>query len=338
MDQPPHPDFDPDAHQSWHRRRGPRILAGLLLATSLPVLWTTQPLGWVSRMAAQEVSTTQLEGDVRHLVEGYPQRGAHRPEVLQAASDWIEASLRATRARVQRQAFTVGSDTYVNVRAFYGPEAGERIVVGAHYDTCEGLPGADDNASGVAALLALGRMLGAHPPAGPVELVAYSLEEPPHFRKPTMGSAVHAQSLLREGVKVRAMISLEMVGTFTDAPGSQHYPLPGLGLIYPDRGDYIAVVGDMASPRLVRHIKGSMQSASELPVWSINAPASLVGVDFSDHRNYWALGMPAVMVTDTAFFRNPRYHTAQDTPDRLDYRRMAQVVQGVEVAIRDLAH
>lgn len=337
MDQPPIPDFNPEAHRPWHRRRGPKILAGLLILVALPVLWITQPLGRVSRRPGVEVSSARLEADVRHLVGGFPQRGFHRPKVLEAASDWIAASLQATGARVQRQAYTVGSDSYGNVRAFYGPEAGERVVVGAHYDAYEGLPGADDNASGVAALLALGRALGAHPPAGPVELVAYTLEEPPHFRKPTMGSAVHAQSLRKEGVKVRGMISLEMVGTFTDAPESQHYPLPGLGLIYPSRGDYIAVVGDLTSPRLVRQVKGAMQSTGSLPVWSINAPTSLVGVDFSDHRNYWALGLPAVMVTDTAFFRNPRYHTAQDTPDRLDYRRMAQVVQGVEAAIRDLA-
>lgn len=232
-----------------------------------------------------------------------------------------------------RQSYEVHGALFTNVVARFGPEQGERVIVGAHYDACDGLPGADDNASGVAGLLALARMYQEHPPKLPVELVAFTLEEPPHFRLPTMGSVVHARSLAKEGAKVRAMICLETIGTFEDRPGSQTYPIPGLGGVYPDRGDFIAVVGDATSPLLVRKVKAAMASASPLPVWSINAPAAIPGIDFSDHRSYWAEGFPAVMVTDSAFYRNPRYHTARDTPDRLDYPRMAQVIQGVRVAV-----
>jgi Zn-dependent M28 family amino/carboxypeptidase len=309
----------------------------LLLLFLFPVLWTVQPLLRHPRPGVvPRVDAAQLEVDVHHLVEAFEGRGDHRPEVLAATAAWIEASFRASGGRTRLQSYAVNGRSYLNVRARYGPEAGPRLVVGAHYDACAGLPGADDNASGVAGLLALGRLLGAQPPSGSVELVAYTLEEPPHFRKSTMGSAQHVAALRAEGVEVRAMLCLEMLGTFSDEPGSQHYPLPGLGLVYPDRGDFITVVGDLASPRLVRRVKGAMQSATELPVWSINAPAAIPGIDFSDHRNDWAAGLPAVMITDTAFFRNPRYHTATDTPDRLDYRRMAQVVQGIHAAVREL--
>ena len=132
------------------------------------------------------------------------------------------------------------------------------------------------------------------------------------------------------------MVCLEMIGTFVDEPGSQHYPLPGLEFIYPNRGDYIAVIGGIGDAILVRKVKAAMGSATPLPVWSMNAPSGLTGIDFSDHASYWKEGIPAVMITDSAFYRNPRYHTAQDTPDRLDYVRMGRVVEGVHEAVRVL--
>lgn len=315
-----------------------RIVLALAAVLTALALWIVQPLLWHDATANQPaVDPAQLHRDVQTLVERFPQRCDAKPEVLAQAADWIATELRQAGGRVTLQPYPVEGATFVNVRARFGPPSGEVVVVGAHYDTCMGLPGADDNASGVAGLLAVARLLGQHPPQAAVELVAYTLEEPPHFRKPTMGSAVHVRALQQEGVAVRAMISLEMLGTFDDAPDSQSYPAPALGVVYPTRGDFIVVVGDFASPLLVRKIKGAMQPVSPLPVWSINAPALLPGVDFSDHRNYWAAGIPAVMVTDTSFFRNKRYHTVRDTPDRLDYPRMAQVVQGVHAAVRQLA-
>jgi Zn-dependent M28 family amino/carboxypeptidase len=215
----------------------------------------------------------------------------------------------------------------------FGPEAGERLVVGAHYDAFGPYPAADDNASGVAGLIELAYLLGQHPPALAVELVAFTLEEPPYFRTAEMGSAVHAQSLKAAGVTVRVMFSLEMIGYFSDAPDSQRFPVPLLSLCYPSRGNFITVAGNVGEGLLVRRIKRAMSGASELPVYSINAPRLIPGLDFSDHLNYWQAGYPAVMITDTAFFRNRNYHTMQDTADKLDYRRMAQVVEGVMAAV-----
>jgi hypothetical protein len=338
MDQPPIPDFDLEATQPIWKRRSARVVLGLVLLIAAVMIWTTQPLFWVAKANSVEfVDPKGLAEDVQTLVMRFPQREPRHASSLDAAAAWIEERMKASGARVERQEYTVKGVRFVNVIGRYGPETGARVVVGAHYDACDGLPGADDNASGVAGLLALARALGGRAPQTPVELVAYTLEEPPHFRFPSMGSAVHAKSLSAAHVAVKAMVCLEMLGTYEDRPNSQDYPVPGLGLIYPSRGNFIAVVGDLTSPFLVRKVKGAMASASSVPVWSINAPAVIPGVDFSDHRSYWAEGFPAVMVTDSAFFRNPRYHTNRDTPDRLDYVQMARVLEGVNAAIRQLA-
>jgi hypothetical protein len=171
-----------------------------------------------------------------------------------------------------------------------------------------------------------------------VDLVAYTLEEPPYFRTPMMGSAVHARSLKQQGHAVRAMVALEMIGYFSDAPNSQSFPSPILKLFYPTKGNFIAIVGKVGQGAVVRRAKRAMRGASALPVYSINAPRFVPGVDFSDHLQYWAAGYQAVMITDTAFYRNPRYHTAHDTPETLDYTRMAMVVQGVYAAVLAFAH
>jgi Zn-dependent M28 family amino/carboxypeptidase len=199
-------------------------------------------------------------------------------------------------------------------------------------------PGADDNASGVAGLIELGKLLARAKLKSRVILAAYALEEPPHFSGPEMGSVFHARALRGAGKRVKGMISLEMIGYFSGERGSQEFPMPVLRLFYPSRGNFIAVVGNFANLGIVRRVKRSMGEASSLPVYSINAPALVPGIDFSDHRNFWAAGFPAVMVTDTAFYRNKAYHTAEDTPDRLDYERMAMVVAGAYLAVMDLAN
>ncbi len=217
--------------------------------------------------------------------------------------------------------------------AQFGPDTKERIVVGAHYDAAGPYPGADDNASGVAGLIELAHLLGKATLPLRVELVAFTLEEPPHFATFQMGSAVHAASLKKQGVSVRLMVSLEMIGYFSDASGSQGFPTPALKPFYPSAGNFITIVGKPSEGALVRRVKKAMQAASPLPVYSINAPQTVPGIDFSDHRNYWQAGYPAVMLTDTAFYRNKNYHTEQDTPETLDYRRMALVVEGIYAAV-----
>ncbi|MBL0211135.1 MAG: M28 family peptidase [Holophagaceae bacterium] len=310
---------------------------GTVMVFGLPVLYLVQPT--LSRRAAGVVGVVdpaELEADVRLLSTTAPPRDHRHPERLDDIATWIKGRMASAGGRVSEQVYQVQGRTYRNVVARFGPEQGRLVVVGAHYDACGPNPGADDNASGVAGLLGLANLLGQTPPKDPVELVAYTLEEPPFFRTRHMGSVHHAQGLASRKTPVKAMICLEMIGTFSQEEGSQRYPVPGLDLVYPGKGDFIAVIGGIGQGALVRWVKAAMQSTSPLPVWSMNAPSSLTGVDFSDHASYWKEGFPAVMITDTAFYRNPRYHTALDTPDKLDYPRMAQVVQGVFVAVRAL--
>jgi Zn-dependent M28 family amino/carboxypeptidase len=280
---------------------------------------------------------SRLEELVRRIVFDFHPRDFSHPENLSRAAVYIGDSLKRAGADVSVQLFEAGGAAYRNVIGSFGPQTNDVIVVGAHYDTDGEMPGADDNASGVAALLELASMIARAELSRRVELVAFALEEMPFFGTGAMGSAVHAASLRTGGRRVRAMICLEMLGCFSDRPGSQRFPLPLLRLFYPGRGNFIAVVGNVGGVRIVRRVKRWMRAASDVPVFSINAPSIVPGVDLSDHRSFWREGFPAVMVTDTAFYRNDRYHTADDTPDTLDYRRMAEVMRGVFRAVTDLA-
>ncbi|MBC8426785.1 M28 family peptidase [bacterium] len=313
-------------------------LVALTVVCALAWALITQPLflgGGVDRgVVPPPVDPDRLRAHVRTLSEDFFPRDITHPENLDAAAGWITDELLLAGGRVHDQIYTVEGRDYRNVIARFGPADGERIVVGAHYDAFEEMPGADDNASAVAGLLELARLVGRERWPLTVELVAYSLEEPPKFRTPDMGSARHARGLRETGTEVRLMICLEMIGYFTDAPSSQSYPVSALKLIYPERGDFIAVIGKLGQGGVTRRVKSAMAAASPLPVVSMNAPASLPGVDFSDHLNYWAAGYDAVMITDTAFYRNPHYHEPTDTWGTLDYARMADVVRGVYAALR----
>lgn len=271
----------------------------------------------------------RLEAHVRMLAETLLPRDHTHPENLDRVADYIRGQFSATGAAVTEQVYTLGGKTYRNVIAHFGPAGGKVLVVGAHYDACGELPGADDNASGVAGLLELSRLLAQGGSLQGIDLVAYTLEEPPYFGTNGMGSAHHASFLKQAGRQVKAMISLEMIGYFSAAPQSQSYPIALLGLFYPSKGNFITVVGNFGNFGLTRKVKKAMASATDLPVRSLNAPRAVPGIDYSDHHPYWDQGFPAVMVTDTAFNRNHAYHTAQDLPERLDYRRMAAVVRGV---------
>lgn len=276
-----------------------------------------------------EVSSENLARHVQQLSVNYAPRSYEHPENLQATADYITQHLHRYSDRVIPQEYQVNGNTYRNIIAHFGPEQGERIVIGAHYDACGLTPGADDNASGIAGLLELARLLHAHPPKHPVELVAYTLEEPPFFHTEMMGSAIHAQSLSGQQQEIKLMVAIEMIGYFSDEADSQTFPVKLLKHLYSDKGNFIGVISNMGNRKATGRAKSLMLGASDLPVYSLNAPAGLVGIDFSDHRNYWAHGIPAVMVTDTAFYRNTHYHEPTDTADRLDYERMAKVVQGI---------
>lgn len=306
--------------------------------------FVAQPLAAPLASTAPTVDPARLQAHVKKLsVDFYPRSGDQIAKLNQAA-DYIAAELKAAGAVVSFQDFVLEGDTYRNVIARFGPATGPLMVIGAHYDS-HGMPGralnahgyspdthtpgADDNASGVAGLIELARLLAASPPARAIELVAYTLEEPPYYRSEDMGSVRHAQALRASGRAVSLMLSLETIGYFTDAPGSQSYPAPGMRHLYSDTGNFIALVNKFSDFGATRAVKAIMAGATDLPVYSINAPRSVPGIDFSDHRSYWDAGMPAMMITDTAFMRNRQYHEAGDTWDRLDYARMAKVVQGV---------
>lgn len=315
-------------------------VCGLLMAVAVWLL--TEPFVRASDAATKDASDPQrvarLEATVRALSERYVPRDHRHVDNLDAVARYISDELQQTGATVSEQTWQANGRTYRNVIARYGGDGTERVIVGAHYDACgEENPGADDNASGVAGLLELARLFAKKPPMLPVELVAWSLEEPPYFRTAKMGSAVHARSLATSGIRVRAMISLEMIGYFSDAEDSQGFPVSALKLLYPTKGNYISVVGKLGQSGLVRRIKSAMRGASSLPVYSISAPRLIPGIDFSDHQNYWDEGWPAVMITDTAFYRNQNYHTENDKADTLNYQKMAQVIDGVEAAIRLIA-
>ncbi len=305
------------------------LVVSVLHAVVQPFL-SAAPSGSDSWASPERLRTT-----VEKLCSIAPRDHAH-PQVLTQVARYIQSELEAAGLKVEATTYEVDGKPYENLVARVGNGTGEAVVVGAHYDVEGERPGADDNASGVAGLLELGRHLVTHPPHGPVELVAYTLEEPPHFRKDSMGSVHHAKALRAEGRSIRAMLSLEMIGYFSDEPESQGFPLAPLRWIYPTTGNFIALVGKIGHGPVVKTAKRGFASATLLPVWSINAPTAIRGIDWSDHRSYWNEGYEALMVTDTSFLRNDRYHTMRDLPETLDYRRMALVVEGVDGAVRAL--
>jgi len=306
------------------------LLSGLLYTTNQPIVFaSTEPRG-------VEVNPEILKTHVITLSETNPPR-SEDTDNLDVSAFYIKDQL-LKYGDVKEMEYTVWGIPYRNISILFGDETNERIVVGAHYDSFQGLPGADDNASGVAGLIELARILSHTQLKRSVELVAYTLEEPPYFRTPEMGSAVHAKTLKENAVDVVVMMSLEMIGYFTDEPDSQEYPMSLLKLFYPSTGNFIAVVGNLSGFGVVRKTKRAMRSAMSLPVRSLNAPGALAGVDFSDHLNFWKYDYPALMITDTAFFRNKAYHTENDTWDRLDYERMSEVVKGVYNAVLEFSN
>ncbi len=275
---------------------------------------------------------TRLHADVAFLTAIEPARQYLNLASLNKAADYIRAEFeKLGGAVVTEQPYQAEGQEYRNIIASFGPPEAERIIVGAHYDVCGEQPGADDNASAVAGLLETARLL--QPQAGALtrrlDFVAYSLEEPPFFATEHMGSAVHAQSLHAEKARVRAMFCYEMIGYFSDAPGSQQFPDAALAALYPSTGNFIIVVGQQGQEALTQQVQALMRAHSTIDVQRINLPASQPLAGLSDHRNYWHYGYEAVMINDTSFLRNPHYHEASDTLDTLDFERMAQVVDGV---------
>ncbi|HEY0943974.1 MAG TPA: M20/M25/M40 family metallo-hydrolase [Opitutaceae bacterium] len=265
-------------------------------------------------------------------------RSVFQGDSLARAADYVEGRLAKAGWTVRRQnyrAHGVGCDNLeVERRGAVAPD--EIVVIGAHYDTVPQTPGADDNASGVAALLALADAFAATQTDRTLRFVAFANEEPIFFQTMLMGSRVYARECRERQEQIVAMVSLEAIGYFSDEKRSQKYPFP-LSLFYPSRATFVAVVGDRASRALVKRVEKTLVATKALPVESASLPGRLQGVGWSDHWSFWQEGYPAVMVTDTAVFRNPHYHQSTDTPDTLDYARLEAVVRGLRAVVAELA-
>lgn len=279
----------------------------------------------------------RLVRDVRELATDIGERNTANPERLERAARWVEAGLERGGEKVSRQEFDVRGVTCANLELELpgGARKREIVVVGAHYDSAPGTPGADDNGSGVAALLALAERLRARERSRTLRFVAFVNEEPPYFQGTDMGSLRYARRCRERGENVVAMLSLETIGYFSEREGSQKYPFP-LSWFYPSQGNFIGFVGNRASRELTRELVGSFRQHVRFPSEGAVLPSALPGVGWSDHWAFWQSGYPAVMVTDTAPFRNPNYHEPSDLPDTLNYDRFARVVAGLEKVIAEL--
>ena len=316
-------------------KRAVVIFSILIFSLFLLLLWIAQPLAFTANIKSSQVKIdpNKLEMHVRMLSDELYPRNYVDLDNLNKAAEYIKGEFQKTGGKVSEQHFTVNGSDYRNICLELGPETADRVVVGAHYDSANLTHGADDNASGIAGLIELANALAVFPPNSKVEFVAYSLEEPPFFGSQQMGSFVHAGSLRDRQIPVRLMVCLEMIGYFSDEPNSQQFPVSIGKLIYPGTGNFIAVVGDLQNALTVRKFKAEMTDSTSLPVYSINVPAFVPGVDFSDHRNYWTFGYDALMITDSAFYRNKHYHNIDDTYEKLDYLRMAEVVSATYSAV-----
>ncbi|MBI4823378.1 MAG: M28 family peptidase [Nitrospirae bacterium] len=279
---------------------------------------------------------TNLMADIKYLTEVVGERSYMDVEKLNMTADYIEERFRSIGCDTKRQPFQYAGNTYWNIiceiRGLSEPD--KTIVIGAHYDTVSGTPGADDNASGVAGIIELARLSLKNPLPMTIHLVSFSIEEPPLFRTRQMGSYAYAESLRKERANIIGMVSLEMIGYFSESKGTQFYPLPFFRWFYPEKGDFIAFVGNLKSRAFTRKFKSAFTNVSRIPVESLNAVSLVPGVDFSDHSSFWKFGFPAFMITDTAFYRNPNYHGRGDTASTLDYERMSEIIRGIYMALK----
>lgn len=271
--------------------------------------------------------TTVIKSHLTTLTKTKHPRNYENVNQLNETAEYIYLEFMRYSENVTFQAIKNG--VFKNVICSFGPQDAKRIIVGAHYDVCGEQEGADDNASGVVALLELARMLNNQVLKYRIDLVAYSLEEPPFFRSDMMGSYEHAKSLVDEKADVYGMIAVEMIGYFDDTKGSQDYPIQALSLIYGKRGNYITLVKKLKGGKFVRKMIRQYKKTNALRTKKFSAPSALPGIDFSDHLNYWKMGFDALMITDTAFYRNKNYHKKTDTMETLDLSRMARVIDGL---------
>lgn len=280
----------------------------------------------------------RLRTHVEVLAGDIGSRGLTRPGALQQTIDYINTELTGMGYTVERQTYDVRGTESVNLWvALPGTERdAEVVVIGAHYDCVPSTPGADDNASGVAANLELARAFAGQPQAQTVQFVFFANEEPPYFQTDDMGSLVYARALATANTNVTSMVTLEMLGFYTDEPGTQDVPL-GLAGLFPDTGNFVAFISDVPSSSVLDEAHAAFLGASGFPAEKLAAPGNLPEAGFSDHWSFWQAGYRALMVTDTAFFRNENYHEGTDTFDTLNYARFGAMFPGLVGMVEALA-
>jgi Zn-dependent M28 family amino/carboxypeptidase len=290
-----------------------------------------------ARLSPEDIDLrAELKSDVQTLAGEIGERNMGHYGQLNAAADFIEDSFSRAGLHPRQDSYEVRGQACHNIEAEIPGTRPNVVLIGAHYDSVFGSPGANDNGSGVAALLALARRFAGKPAQQTLRFVAFVNEEPPYFLTEQMGSFVYAGRSKARGDRISAMISLETIGYFSDAPHSQTYPSPGLGVFYPTVGNFIGFVSNVHSRALLRRSIALFRKHAKIPSEGAALPSFIPGVSWSDQWAFWQHGYPGIMITDTAPFRYPHYHSATDTPDKLDYDRFALVVSGMQKVIEEL--
>jgi Zn-dependent M28 family amino/carboxypeptidase len=289
-------------------------------------------------MQADKTLIDRLRAHVERLAGDIGQRNVFASRSLERATAYIEEEWKKLGYAVERLEYVISGLRCANLVTERKGRARrtEILLLGAHYDSVIGSPGANDNASGVAALLEISRLFQAVEPALTVRFVAFVNEERPFFRTSQQGSMVYAKAARRAGEDIRLMASLETIGCYRYELGSQRYP-PLFGLFYPNRGNFIGIVSDFRSRPAMRRFAEAFRAHSDFPLQTVSTFRFVPGVSWSDHRSFWCQGYPAVMVTDTAFYRYRHYHAASDTPDKLAYPELARVTLGLFQAFAALS-
>lgn len=287
--------------------------------------------------SAMENLEKNLEAHVVKLSEEIGERNFIRYDSLNRAADYIISEFKKYGYEPQIQSYDFENRPYKNIIAAKkgSIKPGEVVIIGAHYDSVIGSPGANDNGSGVSALLELARLLSGTDVEKTIKFIAFVNEEPPFYLTGDMGSRVYAKEAKKKREDIKAMISLETIGYYSQRRNSQSYPF-FFGLFYPDQANFIGVVGNFGSSDLVRKVKDAFKENSTFNIESVVAPNFVPGVNFSDHDSFWKYGYKACMVTDTAFYRYPYYHSVGDTYEKIDYEKLAEVVKGFYYVLIEL--
>lgn len=286
-----------------------------------------------------DILQKNLRRHVQRLSEEIGERNLQHPEALHAAEDYIKQTWQQQGYRVEKQAYRERNIQCANleVTRHGNARANQVILIGAHYDTVYGCPGANDNGSGVAAMLELSRLFHNQATNMSVRFVAFVNEEPPFFFSDRQGSNIYAKAIRQRGDDIRLMLALETMGYYSSEPHSQTYPTL-FKYFYPHTGDFISFVTNFGSRRVMLKLAKAFRQATDFPLQHVATFSFVPGVGWSDHLSFWRQNYKALMVTDTAFYRYPYYHSSNDTAEKLDYSSLAKVCNGLFEALRLLAN